>query len=299
MSDFKGMESVMNVLNYQFLGVTLKDPIIFCIKAAVIYFFIRLILWLIRKTFIRSQRRQGGRKMEETNAKFLMRIATTAVYIIGVASILSLIPALKQIGTSILASAGILAMAIGLASQEALSNFVGGIFIVIGKPFKIGDFIEIDSVVTGTVTEITLRHTVIRNAENRMIIVPNSTINSSTIINSNIGETATCAFVEVGVAYTENLDRCIQVMREVIEEHPLLIDHRSDKEKEAGVDKVKIRVNALGDSAITLRAFAWGKTAGDAASIKFDSYKAIKDRFDKENIEIPYPYFNQIVKTVK
>ena len=50
------MESVMNVLNYQFLGVTLKDPIIFCIKAAAIYFFIRLVLWLIRKTFIRSQR---------------------------------------------------------------------------------------------------------------------------------------------------------------------------------------------------------------------------------------------------
>ena len=88
-------------------------------------------------------------------------------------------------------------------------------------------------------------------------------------------------------------------MREVIELHPLLIDRRTDKEKEEGTDKVKIRVNALGDSAITLRAFAWGKNAGDAATIKFDSYKAIKDRFDKENIEIPYPYFNQIVKTAK
>ena len=288
----------MEVLNYEFLGVSFKDLIVFCIKAAVIYFFIRFVLWIIRKSFINNQRRNDKRKMDETNAKFLMRIATTVVYIIGVASILSLIPALKQIGTSILASAGILAMAIGLASQEALSNFVGGIFIIIGKPFKIGDFIELDAGTAGTVIEITLRHTVIRNIENRMIIVPNSTINSSIITNSNLGDPTTCAFIEVGVAYSENLDRCIKVMREVIEQHPLLMDHRTEKEKEGGADKVKIRVNALGDSAITLRAFAWGRTSGDAATIKFDSYKAIKERFDEEGIEIPYPYFNQIVKTV-
>lgn len=288
----------MEVLNYEFLGMSLKDLIVFCIKAVVIYFFIRIVLWIIRKSFINNQRRSNRRKMDETSAKFIMRIATTVVYIIGVASILSLIPALKQIGTSILASAGILAMAIGLASQEALSNFVGGIFIIIGKPFKIGDFIELDAGTAGTVTEITLRHTVIRNAENRMIIVPNSTINSSIITNSNIGDSSTCAFIEVGVGYNENLDRCIKVMREVIEQHPLLMDRRTDKEKEDGEGKVKVRVNALGDSAITLRAFAWGRTPGDAATIKFDSYKAIKERFDEENIEIPYPYFNQIVKTV-
>jgi small-conductance mechanosensitive channel len=87
-------------------------------------------------------------------------------------------------------------------------------------------------------------------------------------------------------------------MREAIEQHPLLMDRRTDKEKEDGEGKVKVRVNALGDSAITLRAFAWGRTPGDAATIKFDSYKAIKERFDEESIEIPYPYFNQIVKTV-
>lgn len=299
MSEIKGLENMTEVLNYQFLGITLKEPILFCIKAAVIFIFIKFVIWLIRKLYLRNQRRSGRRKMDETNAKFLTRIATTTVYIIGVASVLSMIPALKQIGTSILASAGIMAMAIGLASQEALSNFVGGIFIIVGRPFKIGDFIELDAGVAGTVTEITLRHTVIRNAENRMIIVPNSTINTSIITNSNIGDSATCAFIEVGVAYTEDLDRCISVMREVVEAHPLLIDRRTNAEKETGVEKVKVRVNMLGDFSITLRAFAWGNTPGDAAVIKFDSFKAIKERFDKEGIEIPYPYYNQIVKTVK
>ncbi|MCM1312757.1 MAG: mechanosensitive ion channel family protein [Bacteroides sp.] len=282
--------------DYQFLGISLKDPIIFCIKTVVILVFIKAILWFANFMYKRWQSRKAKRALDETSGKFLMRVVTTIVYILGVASILSLIPALEKIGTSILASAGILAMAVGLASQEALSNFVGGIFIIIGKPFRIGDYIELDSKIIGTVTEITLRHTVIRCSDNRLVIVPNSKINSSAIFNSTLGDTATCAFIEVGVAYTENLDRCIAVMRDEIEKHPLLIDRRTQSEIDAGTPKVLIRVIALGDSAITLRAYAWAGTPSQSFTLKCDSFKAIKERFDNENIEIPYPYYNQIIK---
>lgn len=281
--------------DYQILGVSLKDPIIFCIKAVAILIFIKFILWLANFMYKRWQSRKAKRALDETSGKFLMRVVTTIVYILGVASILSLIPALEKIGTSILASAGILAMAVGLASQEALSNFVGGIFIIVGKPFRIGDFIELDSQIVGTVTEITLRHTVIRCSDNRLVIVPNSKINSSAIFNSTLGDTATCSFIEVGVGYNENLDRCIDVMRNEIEKHPLLIDRRTQAEIESGVPKVIIRVITLGDSSITLRAYAWAGSNSHAFILKCDSFKAIKERFDKENIEIPYPYFNQII----
>lgn len=296
MSDFKSFEWFTNILNYEFLGITLKEPLFFCIKAIVIYFFIKITLFVINKLYKRNQSRTDKKKMDETSAKFITRIATTIIYILGAASILSMIPALEKIGTSILASAGILAMAVGLASQEALSNFVGGIFIIVGKPFKIGDYIELDAGTAGTVSEITLRHTVIRNAENRRIIIPNSTINTSIITNSHIGETDTCTFIEVGVAYTENLDNCITVMREEVEKHPFLEDRRTPAEKENGTEKVIIRVVALGESSITLRASAWAKTPGEASAMKYDLLKAIKERFDKENIEIPYPYYNHIVK---
>ncbi len=295
MSDNKTLTWVTDFLNTEILGVTLRDPIFFCLKAAVIYLFIRIVIWIIGILYRRNKRRTGRRRMDETNAKFFMRIATTFVYIIGVASILSLIPALEKIGTSILASAGILAMAVGLASQEALSNFVGGIFIILAKPFKLGDSIILDSGEAGTVMEITLRHTVLRNPENRMIIIPNSKINTATITNSNLGEQDTCALVEVGVGYSENLDRCIQVMREEVKKHPLLSDHRSAAEKENGTDQVVIRVMALGDSSVTLRAYAWAKTSGEAFVMKHDLLKAIKERFDKENIEIPYPYQNIVI----
>lgn len=289
------LDNLKSILDIQILGVSLKTPIVFCIKVAVIFFFIKVLLWFINFLYKRSLKQKPDKKIDETGRKFIFRVITTIVYVIGVASVLSLIPPLEKIGSSILASAGILAMAVGLASQEALSNFVSGIFIILAKPFRIGDFVELDSGVIGTIHEITLRHTVLKSSNNKLIIVPNSKINASIITNSTLGETATCAFIEVGVSYNENLDRCISVMREEIEKHPLLIDRRSKEEIESETPKVVIRVMQLGDSSITLRAWAWANTSGNAFVLEHDSLKAIKERFDKENIEIPYPYFNQIL----
>lgn len=296
MTKLELLDYINGILDYQFMGITLKDPIIFCVKAIVIYLFIKILLWIVNYLYKRSvQRSKTHKGIDETSAHFLMRIVKTVVYILGIASVLSLIPALEKIGTSILASAGIMAMAVGLASQEALANFVGGIFIIIAKPFRIGDYIELDSSNVGTVVEITLRHTVIKSAENRRIIIPNSKINSSIIKNSTIADSATCAFIEVGVSYNEDLNKCISIMQEEVEKHALLIDHRTEDEKTNNVPKVIVRVMSLGDSSITLRANAWASSSSNAFILKHDMLKAIKERFDTEGIEIPYPYYNQII----
>lgn len=284
-----------NFFNMVVFGVSIKWIVTFLIKGALIYLFVRVITAIVKYLFLRSQRRQGKIVLDETKLGFVRQIIVTAIYIIGVAAFLSLIPGMEKVSNSILASAGIMAMAVGLASQEALSNIVGGLFIIFSRPFKVGDFIQVDSVIVGTVMEITLRHTVIRNAENRMILIPNNKINSSTIINSSYGDTATCSFIEVGVSYTTDLDKAIDVMRDEIMRHPLLIDKRTDAEKADGTPQVVIRIINLGDSSVTLRAWAWAATTGNAFALKCDLLKSIKERFDAENIEIPYPYYNQIV----
>lgn len=281
--------------NMAVFGVSIKWVVAFLIKGALIYLFVRVLTAIVKYLFLRSQRRQGKIVLDETKLGFVRQIIVTAIYIIGVAAFLSLIPGMEKVSNSILASAGIMAMAVGLASQEALSNIVGGLFIIFSRPFKVGDFIQVDSVIVGTVMEITLRHTVIRNAENRMILIPNNKINSSTIINSSYGDTATCSFIEVGVSYTTDLDKAIDVMRDEIMRHPLLIDKRTDAEKADGTPQVVIRIINLGDSSVTLRAWAWAATTGNAFALKCDLLKSIKERFDAENIEIPYPYYNQIV----
>lgn len=283
-------------LNLTILGIEIKHPVEFFIKALVIYAITQSTVSFVKFLFHRSQKRKGALSLDTTTAGFLQRISVYSIYIIGGATLLSLIPGMEKIGNSILAGAGIMAMAIGFASKEALSNFISGLFIVFAKPFRIGDFIKLDDNIIGTVSEITLRHTVIRNMENKMIIIPNSTMNSSTIINSTLGEQEICNFIEVGVSYNSDLDKAMSFMYDEVTKHPLLIDRRTPDDKKNNVPLVPVRIINLGDSSITLRAWAWASNSGDAFVMKCDLLKSIKERFDKEGIEIPYPYSNIVFK---
>ena len=289
-------EAIEQLLEKKVFGITLLDPIMFCLKAFAIFLLIQIAVWVIRFFMNPERAKRKNRKFDETSMVFFRKLLVTIVYILGLACVLYLIPPLRTFATSILASAGIMAMAIGLASQEALSNFVSGIFIILAKPFRIGDMVSLDSGQTGKVTEIAIRHTIITTAENRQVIVPNSKINSAIITNSTIKDTRTCVFVEVGVAYSENLDHCIDEMRKVIEANPRVLDKRTEKEKADGVEKVIIRVLELGSSSITLRAYVWAPNPADAFVLKCDLLKAVKDHYDEVGIEIPYPYMNVVRK---
>jgi len=289
--------AIEQFLDKKVFGITLLDPIMFCLKALAIFLLIQVAVWVIRFLMNPERAKRKNRKFDETSMVFFRKLLVTMVYILGIACVLYLIPPLRTFATSILASAGIMAMAIGLASQEALSNFVSGIFIILAKPFRIGDIVALDSGQTGKVTEIAIRHTIITTPENRQIIVPNSKINSAIITNSTIKDTRTCVFIEVGVAYSENLDHCIAEMREVIELDPRVLDKRTEKEKADGVEKVIIRVLELGSYSVILRAYVWATNPADAFVLKCDLLKAVKDHFDEVGIEIPYPYMNVVKKS--
>ena len=146
------------ILNIEFFGISVRWLLIFAIKGAIIYLVVRVLTGVTKYLFFRSMHKQRKIALDETKVSFMRRIVVTAIYIIGIAAFLSLIPGMEKVSNSILASAGIMAAAVGLASQDALSNIIGGLFIIFSQPFKLGDFIEIDSVIRGTVMEITLRH---------------------------------------------------------------------------------------------------------------------------------------------
>lgn len=284
---------IKHILNQQILGIRIGDPIVFCVKVFIIILVAKIIMMIVNRFFHRAAQRDHT-ILDLTARKYFQRIIKALIYVIAISSILVLIPGMEKLGNSILTSAGILAAAIGLASQEALSNFIGGLFIIISKPFRVGDFIQLDNYNKGTVKEITLRHTVIVNAENRTIYIPNRTINSSVIVNSSAPESSICAYVEVGVAYTEDLNHVFDIMRDEIMKHPLLIDKRTDSQKESGEPQVIIRVISLDDSAVKIRALAWAASNKDALVMQCELLKNVKERFDKEGIEIPYPYYNVV-----
>jgi len=236
-------------------------------------------------------------KVDPTRYKFLRNAVSFVVFMLAITLIFYTIPELRSIGITLFAGAGIFAAILGFASQEAFSNIISGIFIVVFKPFRVGDNIKIGELHQGVVEDITLRHTVINNFENRRIIIPNTVISSQTIINSTISEEKICAFIELGISYESNLELAKTILAGVIERHPNCIDNRSPEEVADGVPKVIVRVLGFGESSVNLRAYAWASDTGAGFVMKCDVFEQLKKEFAAQGIEIPYPHRTIIHKT--
>ncbi|MFK7969328.1 MAG: mechanosensitive ion channel family protein [Bacteroidia bacterium] len=234
---------------------------------------------------------------DPTTFQFMRRILLIGIYLVGISLAIYTVPDLRNVAQSMLAGAGIAAVAIGFASQAALSNIVAGIFIVIFKPFRIHDRIVVKDTITGIVEDITLRHTVIRNFENRRVVIPNSIVSAEVIINSDLIETKVCRWVDVGIGYGADIDLAKSIMAEEIANHPLSIDNRSEEDKLEGVPRVPVRVMSLGDFSVGLRAWAWAVDSADGFAMHCDILESIKKRFDAEGVEIPFPYRNVVMKS--
>jgi small-conductance mechanosensitive channel len=149
---------------------------------------------------------------------------------------------------------------------------------------------------TGDVVDITLRHTVIRDFENRKIVIPNSVINNETIIDSTNPDELLCVFVEMSVGYTSDINTVMRIMQEEALQHPFCRDNRTKAKLANGDPQVVVRLIGFSDSGMTLRAYVWAKDPAEGFVMKCDLFKSIKERFDKEGVEIPYPYRTLIMK---
>ncbi|GGG49476.1 mechanosensitive ion channel family protein [Bizionia arctica] len=242
--------------------------------------------WLMRR-FVKKTLVEHHKDV--TAYLFMKHISTAIIYIIGIAFALIQIPAFKTIGHTLLAGAGVLSLVAGLASQQALSNIMSGILIVIFKPFKINDKITLRGTFTGTVEDINLRQVVLRDVENNRIIIPNSVISNDLLVNAHLGDTRNCRYIDIGIGYTSNTELALEIMKDEVAKHPLHIDSRTPEDIENNVPLVTARVTALGDSAVNLKVAAWAKDSADGYVLYCDLLQSIKKRFDTENIEIPFP----------
>ncbi len=235
-------------------------------------------------------------KTDPTNFSFVKNSLGFVIYTIAIVFIFIKIPYLKSIGTALFAGAGIVAIIVGFASQKAFANIISGLFILIFKPFKISDIIEFKDGQKGIVEDITLRHTMIKDYENRRIIIPNSVISEETIINNNIQDEKIRKHVEVSISYDSNIDKAIDLIREEAQKHPLLVDNRSEKDVMNNLPIVTVRVMSLSDFSVNLKAYVWASGNDNAFILKCDLLKNIKQRFDREGIEIPFPYRTIVYK---
>lgn len=170
-----------------------------------------LTAWILKISFKRFvEGNEQVMKDDPTNFKFLYYTLTALVYIVGFGFAMWNVPVLRHVATSMLAGAGILAIVIGFASQQALGNIISGVFIVMFKPYRINDRISLKDTLRGVVEDINLRHTIIRNFENQRIIIPNSVMSNEILTNSNYNDDKICRFIDVGISYGSDIDlaRC-------------------------------------------------------------------------------------------
>ncbi|MCP9292992.1 mechanosensitive ion channel family protein [Gracilimonas sediminicola] len=243
-----------------------------------------------------KRNREAEDNDDVTSLVFFKRSIIVLIYLAGISFAIYMIPQLRVIAASLLAGAGLLAVAVGFASQAALSNVISGLFIVLFKPYKISDRIEVRTDLTGVVEDINLRHTVIRNFENKRIIIPNSVISNEVVINSNYEDNKICKWIDMGISYDSDIDLAKKIMEEEVLKHPHFVDVRTEEQIEAGDDIVPVRVVMMGESSVNLRAWSWASNPPDAFVMGCDLLESIKKRFDAEGIEIPFPYRTLVYK---
>ncbi len=221
---------------------------------------------------------------------FIKHSLRAIIYVIGIMVAVYHIPALRNVSKSLLAGAGILALAIGLASQQALSNIISGLFIVVFKPFNVKDHLFIDRDIFGIVEDITLRHTILRTPENRRMVVPNSLISQQVIVNAQLNDLKICKFIEITIGYNEDVDLAMQLIQQIITNHPLCIDNRNADDIVKGKPRVRVKIIQLEESGIRLRAWAWTANNNDAIDLTFDMNYTLLKTFKQHNILILYPH---------
>ena len=232
---------------------------------------------------------------EKTNYNFFKHTISFIFFMIATIGVFYTIPTLKELGLTLLASAGLIAAVLGLAAQQAFSNIISGVFIVIFKPFRVGDLVEIAEK-RGIVEDITLRHTVIKNVENKRLIIPNATISNDTSINASIKDPRICNLLELGVSYDSDIKLAISIIQNEAAKHLNCIDNRTDEQKTNEEPVVIVRVLGYGESSINLRAYIWSNDSASGFVMKSDLFESVKEEFDKNNIEIPFPYRTIVYK---
>lgn len=260
-----------------------------------------IIIKILKRGIVALEKRdlqEEGIYQDSTRYNFIKNSIGIVVYTIATILIINVFPSLQQLGTALFAGAGVVAAILGFASQQAFSNIISGIFILIFKPFRLGDAIQLNNGAEskGIVTDITLRHTIIRDYENRRIIIPNSVISEATITNSTIDDERIKKHIEVGIGYDSDIDKAIAIIQDEVQSHPFFIDGRTDREKKKKQPPVVVKVISLADFSVNLRAYCWAKGSDNAFILQCDVLKSTKERFDREGIEIPYPYRNVITK---
>lgn len=214
------------------------------------------------------------RKLEISVQTFLKSLLSLLLNLILAFAIIAKLGVETTSFAAILASAGV---AIGMALSGNLSNFAGGLIILVFKPFKVGDYIDGPSNASGTVKEIQIFHTILSTVDNKIIYVPNGSLSSNAIVNYSKQETRRAEWV-FGVEYGEDFERVKAVLERII----------AADERILQTPAPFIGLGSLSASSVDIKVRVWTKSS-DYWDVVFDMNRIVYETFNKEGIGFPFP----------
>ncbi len=222
-----------------------------------------------------AERSFARMEMELSLRKFLLSLIQVVLYAVLI------FMAAERIGiqsSSIIALLGSAGVTLGLALQGSLSNFAGGVLILLMRPFKVGDYI-VSQYGEGTVAVIGLVYTTLNTTDNKTVVIPNGSLSNSPITNAT-AEKFRRLDLTVGISYQADLKKAKDILLDIYTSHPkVLKDH-----------PIQVFVDQLADSAVIIGGRGWTAT-DDYWPTRWDITEEIKLRLDEAGIEIP---FNQM-----
>lgn len=238
---------------------------------AIILFFVGLFVIMLLRKFV--SRALEVEKIDATVSGFILSLIAIGLRILLVIMVLGVLGVpTASLGFVI----GAASLAIGFAMKNTLANFASGILILLLKPFSLGDFIEAKGF-TGTVREIQMFNTVMTTTDNKRVIIPNSDLSSSSLINYS-SESTRRIDVVFGIGYEDDIDHAFSVLDKIV-----LADQRTHAEP-----KPLVKVVNLGDSSVDINVRVWVDSS-DFALYKMDLLETVKKTFDAEGISFPFP----------
>jgi small conductance mechanosensitive channel len=240
-------------------------------------------LWLTGWIARRIDHRMELLGVEITLRRFLRSLISLALKVLVVITVASM---LGVATTSFIAVLGAAGLAVGLALQGSLSNFAGGVLLILFKPYKVGDYVEMQGT-SGTVHGIQLLYTVLHTPDNKEVFVPNGPVANGNIVNYSTQPTRRVD-MQFGIGYGSSIDLAKTTLAELLKADTRVLND----------PPAQILVAELADNSVNLKVRAWTASA-DYWGVFFDTQEAVKKRFDAVGLEIPFPQRDVYLHTAK
>lgn len=224
-----------------------------------------------------------ARKIDATVADFLSALVRYGIIAF------TLIAALGHVGVqtaSVIAVLGAAGLAVGLALQGSLSNLAAGVLLVMFRPFRAGEYVDLGGV-AGTVLNVQIFSTTMRTVDGKIVVIPNGKIIAGNIINFSREPVRRNEFI-IGVAYDSDIDLVKKILTDIIQSEDRILKDR----------EMTVRLNELGASSINFVVRVWSNSS-DLQSVYWDVLERIKREFDANGISFPYPQMDVNFKRVK